>query len=151
MPQDPSMSSPIRYDLGADRIVTVTFDAPGAPVNTMTEAWIKAFHETLDRLEAERENYDGVILASAKKTFFAGAELKEVLKFTPADGPRVFAWLEGVKRDMRRLEKLGKPMELHVYDAQHAFCNDLRPDVYNAEAAQQAWQRAVAFARSHTA
>jgi 3-hydroxyacyl-CoA dehydrogenase/enoyl-CoA hydratase/3-hydroxybutyryl-CoA epimerase len=110
MPQYPSMNSPIRYELGADRVVTVTFDAPGAPVNTMTEAWIRAFHEMLDRLEAERENYDGVILASAKKTFFAGAELKDVLQFKPTDGPRVFEWLQAVKRDLRRLEKLGKPV-----------------------------------------
>jgi len=42
------------------------------------------------------------------------------------------------------------PMELHVYDAQHAFCNDRRPDVYNADAAKQAWDRALAFIRSHT-
>jgi carboxymethylenebutenolidase len=42
------------------------------------------------------------------------------------------------------------PMELHVYDAQHAFCNDRRPDVYNPDAAKQAWDRAVAFIRSHT-
>jgi carboxymethylenebutenolidase len=42
------------------------------------------------------------------------------------------------------------PMELHVYDAQHAFCNDRRPDVYNPEAAKQAWDRALAFVRSHT-
>lgn len=43
------------------------------------------------------------------------------------------------------------PMELHVYDAQHAFCNDRRPDVYNLDAAKQAWDRALAFVRSHTA
>jgi carboxymethylenebutenolidase len=42
-------------------------------------------------------------------------------------------------------------MELHVYDAQHAFCNDRRPDVYNVEAAKQAWNHAVAFVRAHTA
>ena len=42
------------------------------------------------------------------------------------------------------------PMELHVYDAQHAFCNDKRPEVYNEECAQQSWSRAVAFVRSHT-
>ncbi|HEU0033559.1 MAG TPA: dienelactone hydrolase family protein [Kofleriaceae bacterium] len=42
------------------------------------------------------------------------------------------------------------PMELHVYDAQHAFCNDRRPEVYNADAAQQAWGRTVAFVRKHT-
>ena len=42
------------------------------------------------------------------------------------------------------------PMELHVYDAQHAFCNEKRPEVYNADAANQAWGRAVAFVRAHT-
>ena len=42
------------------------------------------------------------------------------------------------------------PMELHVYDAQHAFCNERRPEVYNAEAAKQAWDRALSFIRSHT-
>lgn len=42
------------------------------------------------------------------------------------------------------------PMELHVYDAQHAFCNERRPDVYNADAAKQAWDRALTFIRSHT-
>ena len=42
------------------------------------------------------------------------------------------------------------PMELHVYDAQHAFANESRPDVYHAEAAKQAWDRALAFVRGHT-
>ena len=36
-----------------------------------------------------------MILASAKKTFFAGAELKDVLKFGPNDGPQVFEWIQG--------------------------------------------------------
>ncbi|TMQ09634.1 MAG: dienelactone hydrolase family protein [Deltaproteobacteria bacterium] len=43
------------------------------------------------------------------------------------------------------------PMELHVYDAQHAFCNERRPEVYNAEACKQAWDRTLAFLRAHTA
>ncbi len=42
------------------------------------------------------------------------------------------------------------PMELHVYEAQHAFCNERRPDVYNADAAKLAWERTLAFAREHT-
>jgi carboxymethylenebutenolidase len=42
------------------------------------------------------------------------------------------------------------PMELHVYDAQHAFCNERRPEVYNAAAAALAWDRTLAFAREHT-
>lgn len=43
-----------------------------------------------------------------------------------------------------------KAMELHLYDAQHAFCNDQRPEVYNPEAAALSWQRALAFAKAHT-
>ena len=42
------------------------------------------------------------------------------------------------------------PMELHIYDAQHAFCNDRRPEVFNADACKEAWGRTVAFIRAHT-
>jgi carboxymethylenebutenolidase len=41
-------------------------------------------------------------------------------------------------------------MELHVYDAQHAFCNDRRPEVYNEAAANQAWERTLTFVRTPT-
>ncbi|MDH4175906.1 MAG: enoyl-CoA hydratase-related protein, partial [Betaproteobacteria bacterium] len=101
---------PVRYDKGDDRIVTLTFDAPGAPVNTMTAAWQEAFTAAVTRLEKEKNDIAGVILASAKKTFFAGAELKDVLKFGPDDGPKVFAWVEAAKAQMRKLERLGKPV-----------------------------------------
>ena len=101
---------PVRYEAGADKIVTLTLDAPGAPVNTMTEAWQKAFGDAVARLEKEKESIAGVILCSAKKTFFAGAELKDVLQFGPDDGPKVFEWVEGTKKLFRRLEKLGRPV-----------------------------------------
>lgn len=42
------------------------------------------------------------------------------------------------------------PMELHVYDAQHAFANERRPDVYDEAAAKLAWDRTLAFVREHT-
>ena len=45
---------------------------------------------------------------------------------------------------------VSSPMDLHVYDAQHAFCNDRRPEVYNEEAARLALSRAIAFAVEHT-
>jgi 3-hydroxyacyl-CoA dehydrogenase/enoyl-CoA hydratase/3-hydroxybutyryl-CoA epimerase len=101
---------PVRYDKGDDRVVTLTLDAPGAPVNTMTEAWKKAFHEAVARLQEEKDAIAGVILCSAKKTFFAGAELKDVLQLTEKDAPRFFAELEAIKHDFRVLEKLGKPV-----------------------------------------
>jgi len=41
------------------------------------------------------------------------------------------------------------PMELFVYEADHAFCNDKRPEVYNADACKLAWDRALAFVQKH--
>src|SRR3970040_1997391 len=101
---------PIKFEKDSENIVTVTFDAPGAPVNTMTEAWGAAFTATVERLAREKASIKGVILASAKKTFFAGAELKDVLKYGPEQGPVVFHWLEEGKKTMRALEKLGIPV-----------------------------------------
>ena len=40
-------------------------------------------------------------------------------------------------------------MELHVYDADHAFANDTRPEVYAPEAARLAWERSIAFLKQH--
>ena len=101
---------PVKYEKGGDAIVTLTFDAPGAPVNTMTEAWMQAFATAVERLQKEKDAIAGVILCSAKKTFFAGAELKDILKLTAADAPRLFEEIEATKRQFRALDKLGKPV-----------------------------------------
>jgi 3-hydroxyacyl-CoA dehydrogenase/enoyl-CoA hydratase/3-hydroxybutyryl-CoA epimerase len=101
---------PIKFEKDADSVVTLTFDAPGTPVNTMTKAWEAAFTEAVQRLVREKDSIKGVILASAKKTFFAGAELSDVLEFKPEDGPEVFRWLEAMKKQMRALERLGVPV-----------------------------------------
>jgi len=50
----------------------------------------------------------------------------------------------------RQLKNLGKQIEVKIYkDADHAFFNDTRPQVYNAEASADAWQRTIAFLRRH--
>ncbi len=41
--------------------------------------------------------------------------------------------------------EFGLPVETVAYDADHAFFNDTRPEVYNAEAAADAWKRAIYF------
>lgn len=43
------------------------------------------------------------------------------------------------------------PMHLHVYEADHAFANDQRPEVYQPQAAQQAWERGLELLRAQTA
>ena len=42
------------------------------------------------------------------------------------------------------LKEMGKSVELVVYpDAGHAFFNDTRPEAYNADASDDAWQRTL--------
>ncbi len=41
------------------------------------------------------------------------------------------------------------PLEVVSYDADHAFFNDTRPEVYDASAAQDAWQRVLAHFRKY--
>jgi len=47
--------------------------------------------------------------------------------------------------------KFGLPVEVISYDADHAFFNDTRPEVYNPEAAKDAWQRVLKHFKKHTA
>jgi carboxymethylenebutenolidase len=48
------------------------------------------------------------------------------------------------------LKNKGKKTELVVYpNAKHAFFNDARKEVYNPQAAQDAWKRSLEFFRAH--
>src|SRR6185503_9694128 len=41
------------------------------------------------------------------------------------------------------------PVEAISYDADHAFFNDMRPEVYDAEAAKDAWQKVQAHLQKY--
>ena len=105
----PMITKTIRYDL-AQGIATITFDEQGSPVNTMCLQWQDDFETVTRQVEKDREQIRGIILASAKSTFFAGADLKAVMRSSEADGPRVFAEIERIKRHFRTLETLGVPV-----------------------------------------
>ena len=99
----------IRYAL-EDGIATLTFDEPDSPVNTMCLQWQDDLSEATARVLADRAQLRGLILASAKTTFFAGADLKSVMRLTPADAPQVYAEVERMKKNFRTLETLGIPV-----------------------------------------
>ena len=104
------MQAPIQYSRSDDGIVTLTFDAPGQSVNTLTDAMRECLAESIARLEQEKDQIAGVILASAKETFFAGGDLKRIYGMQRADAQRFFEATERGKGALRRLEKLGKPV-----------------------------------------
>ena len=99
-----------RWEADGDGIVTLTMDDPTASANTMSAKWGEDFAATLDRLEAEKDSITGVVLTSAKKTFFAGGNLDDLVKYTKADAQKVFDQSQSIKGLLRRLETLGKPV-----------------------------------------
>src|SRR5690606_37060248 len=64
----------------------------------------------VERLETERENIRGVVVTSAKRTFFAGADLNELLAVRPEDAAAFFEEVQALKAYLRRLERLGRPV-----------------------------------------
>ena len=67
-------------------------------------------HNATERLVAEKDSITGVVITSAKKTFFAGGDLKGMINLGPENAGEAFDMVEAVKRDLRTLEKLGKPV-----------------------------------------
>ncbi len=104
------MTDAIRYEKGQDNIVVLTMDMPGQSANTMNAVYREAMGQIVERLEAEKDSIAGVILTSAKKTFFAGGDLNELIKVTRADAPAFYQMILNIKGQLRRLECLGKPV-----------------------------------------
>lgn len=99
-----------RWELGADRVLVLVMDDPGRSTNTMTDRCIADLNVTVKRLVAEKDTYDGVILTSAKDTFFAGGDLNILMNAGPDDVAEVSAGLDAYKAAFRVLETLGKPV-----------------------------------------
>ncbi|MEQ6899976.1 3-hydroxyacyl-CoA dehydrogenase NAD-binding domain-containing protein [Nocardioides sp. YIM 152588] len=100
----------VRYERDADGIVTLTLDDPNQSANTMNELYSSSMNACIDRLYDEVDDVTGVVITSAKKTFFAGGDLKNMMKTTPADAEQVFQSTEVIKSGLRRLEKFPKPV-----------------------------------------
>ncbi len=100
----------IGWEKDSDGIVVLTMDDPNQGANTMNELYKTSMTATVDRLEAEKDSITGVVLTSAKKTFFAGGDLKNMMHVGPDDGAALMAELATIKSALRRLETLGKPV-----------------------------------------
>src|SRR5215471_8884071 len=105
-----STTSTIRYERDPDGVVILTLDDPSSSANTMNEAYRDSMAQTLERLEAERDDITGVVITSAKKTFFAGGNLNDLKQVTPDHAEEFAAGVRGMKAQLRRLETLGKPV-----------------------------------------
>jgi len=98
-----------QWERGDDGVVILTMNDPTQSANTMNAAYVSSMTAAVDRLESERSSVSGVILTSAKKTFFAGADLEDLLAVQREQAGELFALAQQIKADLRRLERLGLP------------------------------------------
>lgn len=97
----------IDYRIEGEDVAVLTMNNPEGSVNLMNPGFILAYREIIDKVVAD-EKVKGVVLASAKKDFFVGGDLKTLLQ---ADDAALI--IEGVNildASMRKLETSGKPV-----------------------------------------
>jgi 3-hydroxyacyl-CoA dehydrogenase/enoyl-CoA hydratase/3-hydroxybutyryl-CoA epimerase len=100
----------IEWDQDADGIVTLTLNDPNQRANTMNGDYRESMHAAVERVQAEKDSITGVVITSAKDTFFAGGDLNLLIQVTDENLSEFTSSLEVIKGDLRALETLGKPV-----------------------------------------
>ncbi|MDF3282913.1 MULTISPECIES: 3-hydroxyacyl-CoA dehydrogenase NAD-binding domain-containing protein [Gordonia] len=104
----------INWEKDADGVVILTMDDKSQGANTMNQTFMDSIAATVDRLEAEKDDITGVVITSAKKTFFAGGDLKDMTAEQTQTKEEIATAItertNGMKKVLRRLETLGKPV-----------------------------------------
>ncbi|MFH8988186.1 3-hydroxyacyl-CoA dehydrogenase NAD-binding domain-containing protein [Streptomyces sp. NPDC017940] len=107
-------STTIRWEQDDTGIVTLVLDDPHQSANTMNQAFKDSIAAIADRAEAAVQADEGAIrgfvYTSAKKTFFAGGDLKEMIQVGPDNAQQAFEAGTAIKKSLRRIETLGKPV-----------------------------------------
>ncbi|MFC5907958.1 3-hydroxyacyl-CoA dehydrogenase NAD-binding domain-containing protein [Streptacidiphilus monticola] len=103
------MSNPIHLSRDDEGVVTLTLDLPGS-ANVMNAAYRDAMGATVERLRAQVEDITGVVITSAKQTFFAGGDLNTLIQVDQAHAAEFRRELDVVKGQLRALETLGRPV-----------------------------------------
>ncbi|OBY72834.1 3-hydroxyacyl-CoA dehydrogenase NAD-binding domain-containing protein [Acinetobacter gyllenbergii] len=101
--------SAIKYEKNADNIVILTLDSSGQSANTMNAEFRDSLNDVSQKLKAETD-LKGIIFRSAKKTFFAGGDLDELIQVQPEHATEFFKMIEELKGDLRAIETLGVPV-----------------------------------------
>ena len=104
----------VHYEKDADGIVTLTLDDPTASANTMNELYIDSMAAAVarlyDELAQDEGSITGVVVTSAKKTFFSGGNLKLMVQAGPDDAQAIFDMGQLIKATLRRLELFPRPV-----------------------------------------
>ncbi len=103
-------TSAIRWEEREDRVVILTLDDPHQSANTMNALFQSSLAEVTQRLLAAKDQIRGVVVTSAKKTFFAGGDLRLLIQAQPEHAAQLTEDIQRLKKQLRLLETLGVPV-----------------------------------------
>lgn len=101
--------SAIQYLKNNDGIIILTLDSPNQSANTMNADFRVALENIVSKLKSET-SITGIIFRSAKKTFFAGGDLDELIQARLEDATPFFEMIQKMKAEFRYIETLGVPV-----------------------------------------
>ncbi len=97
----------INYNVDSDGIATITWDMPDRSMNVLNEKSITAFADAMQK-SLKDDKVKGVILASGKESFIAGADLDMLLN-AGSDAATLMQQFSELQRLFRTFETGGKP------------------------------------------
>jgi 3-hydroxyacyl-CoA dehydrogenase / enoyl-CoA hydratase / 3-hydroxybutyryl-CoA epimerase len=109
------MTQNIRYTVDADGIATLLIDVADRPMNVITPGFRKDLAECVEKVASDAA-VRGAVIGSAKSSFMAGADIKDMAGafrqgLTAAQASKLSGELN---RMLRRLESCGKPFAAAV-------------------------------------
>jgi 3-hydroxyacyl-CoA dehydrogenase/enoyl-CoA hydratase/3-hydroxybutyryl-CoA epimerase len=109
------MNNTIQYTVDDDGIATLMIDLPGRSMNVLCDELLSELTECIDKVASD-DNVNGAIIASAKSTFVAGADLTELVTaydrgVTMQQGYELSWQMNNVHRKM---ETCGKPFAVAI-------------------------------------
>jgi 3-hydroxyacyl-CoA dehydrogenase/enoyl-CoA hydratase/3-hydroxybutyryl-CoA epimerase len=109
------MNNTIQYTVDDDGIATLMIDLPGRSMNVLCDELNSELSECIDRVATD-DNVNGAIIASAKSTFVAGADLTELV--TAYDrgvtAEQCYEWSAQMNGVFRKMETCGKPFAVAI-------------------------------------
>ena len=105
------MTETIKYEQDDQGVVTLTIDVPGRPMNVLTPEFMSDLEAAIDRFSAD-DSVKGVVITSAKSSFIAGADLKELVGVFEQElsEQEIYEFAGKYSRLYRKLETAGKPV-----------------------------------------
>ncbi|MEZ7504572.1 3-hydroxyacyl-CoA dehydrogenase NAD-binding domain-containing protein [Flavobacterium sp. Arc2] len=98
----------IKYSVDSEGIAVVTWDVADSPVNIMNESTMAEFFLTINQAITD-DAVKGIVIASAKKDFIAGGDLKWFLNYDKSK-KECFDMLMQTNTYLRKMETCGKPV-----------------------------------------